>query len=110
MNISHNKYDAIENLIFNEGLRIESLEISPKLDKLFIHLNNKQIFIAPIAFYKGLSKGSSRQLKNFKLIGSGTGIHWPDLNEDLSLKGFLKEFLRQKVNSKMKLIISKKKF
>lgn len=36
MNISHNKYDAIESFIFKEGLRIASIEISPESDKLFI--------------------------------------------------------------------------
>jgi len=30
-------------------------------------------------------------LNNYRLIGKGAGIHWPDVDEDLSLKGFLKE-------------------
>jgi hypothetical protein len=33
---------------------------------------------------------SEKQLLNFQFIGGGTGIHWPELDEDLSLKGFIK--------------------
>lgn len=106
MNISHNKYDAIENIIFNEGLRITSLEVSPEKDKLFIHLNTNLTFVTPTKNYIGLKNASSKRLKNYRLVGSGIGIHWPDLDEDLSLKGFLKEFLTQKVRSRRKLIIA----
>ncbi len=106
MNILHNKYDAIENLIYSEGLMIESLDISPKLDIIYVRLNHDITFIIPTAFYKGLKNASAKQLKHFKLIGNGTGIHWPDLDEDLSLKGFLKEYLLQKVKTERELIIA----
>ena len=106
MSISLNKYDAIENFIFKEGLRITSLKISPENDKLFIHLNTNLIFVTPTKNYAGLKNASAKRLKNYRLVGSGIGIHWPDLDEDLSLKGFLKEFLTRKVNSRRKLIIA----
>ncbi len=106
MNISHNKYDAIENIIFKEGLRITSLKISPENDKLFIHLNTNLTFVTPIKNYAGLKNATSKRLKNYRLIGSGVGIHWPDLDEDLSLKGFLKEFLSQRVKTRRKLVIA----
>lgn len=106
MNTSHNKYDAIENIIFREGLRITSLELSPGNDKLFIHLNTNLTFVTPTKNYKGLKNASVKRLKNYRLVGSGVGIHWPDLDEDLSLKGFLKEFLSQKVKARKKLIIA----
>jgi hypothetical protein len=106
MNISHNQYDAIENLIFNEGLKITSLDISPTLDNITLHLSNDLSFIVPVGFYKGLRNASMERLMNYKLIASGTGVHWPDLDEDLSLKGFLNEFLRQKVNTERELVIS----
>lgn len=106
MNTLHNKYDAIENLIFNEGLRIKSLKINPNHDKLLIGLNTNLTFVTPIKSYKGLQNASIKDLKNFKLIAGGTGIYWPALDEDLSLKGFLKEFLRQKVNTPRKLSIA----
>ena len=106
MNISPNNYDAIEHIIFKEGLRITSVEISPENDKLFIHLNTQLTFVAPTKNFIGLKNASVKCLKNFRLVGSGVGIHWPDLDEDLSLKGFLKEFLSQRVKSKRKLVIA----
>lgn len=106
MNTSYNKYDAIENIIFKEGLRITSLEISPENDKLFIHLNTHLTFVTPTKNYVGLKNASLKRLRNYRLIGNGVGIHWPDLDEDLSLKGFLKEFLSQRVKTKRKLVIA----
>ncbi len=105
MNTSHNNYDSIEKFIFDEGLRIESLEIKPELDTMFILLNNEHTFIVRLSFYKGLKNANADSLKNFNFIANGTGIHWPELDEDLSLKGFLKDFLRQKVNSEKELVI-----
>jgi len=106
MNTSHNKYDAIETLIYNEGLRIKLIEFNSTHSKMFVHLTNNLTFIVPTRLYKSLKKASAKQLKNFKLVGSGTGIHWPDLDEDLSLKGFLNEILRQLVNKEKELVIS----
>ncbi len=106
MNTSHNKYDAIESIIFKEGLRITSLEISPQNDKLIIRLNTNLKFETPTRNYKGLKNASGKRLRNYKLIGSGIGINWPDLDEDLSLKGFIKEFLTQNIKTRKKLVIA----
>lgn len=39
----------------------------------------------PLEFYPRLAKATEAQLKNFRLLGGGTGIHWEDLDEDLSV-------------------------
>jgi Protein of unknown function (DUF2442) len=39
----------------------------------------------PLEFYPRLAKATENQLKNFRLLGGGTGIHWEDLDEDLSV-------------------------
>lgn len=106
MSTSLNRYDAIENLIYKEGLKISSIKVSPSHDKLFIHLNNNLVFITPVKNYVGLKNASGKQLKNYRLIGNGIGIHWEDLDEDLSLKGFLQEFLKQKIRSRRKYMIA----
>src|SRR3989442_12652313 len=103
MNTSQNKYDAIENIIFNEGLIIKSVDFSSSFDRMFIQLDNDLVFIAPTTLYKRLSNATAKSLKKYELIAGGTGIHWPDLDEDLSLKGFLKEFLKQKVHTEKEL-------
>ncbi|MCG3204993.1 MAG: hypothetical protein KCHDKBKB_01710 [Elusimicrobia bacterium] len=43
----------------------------------------------PIEFYPKIKNAKSKQRKNFRLIGMGTGIHWPDLDEDLSVEGLV---------------------
>jgi hypothetical protein len=95
----NNRYDAIENLIFSEGLRIEALDFHPDLDMMLIILNTKVILNHSLSSYKGLKKADKSQLLEYKLISGGTGVHWPLLDEDLSLKGFLQNELRKVVKS-----------
>lgn len=106
MNISQNKYDSIDNLIFNEGLKIHSVDFNDSLDIMHVHLTNDLVFVIPIQLFDRLKKSNRTSLSKFKLIANGTGIHWPDLDEDLSLKGFLKEYLKQKVHSEKELVFS----
>jgi hypothetical protein len=106
MSTSHNKYDALENLIFQEGLKIQSLEFNQNYSKMFVHLTNAATFVVPTNHYKGLQRATAEQLKNFRLIGSGTGIHWSDLDEDLSLKGFLNELLRKIIKQQEEFILA----
>ena len=106
MNSFQNKYDSIENLIFNEGLKISSVDFADSLDKMYVHLNNQVVFIIPTQSFKGLKNANQINLKNYKLIAGNTGIYWPDLDEDLSLKGFLKDYLKQKVHTEKELTIS----
>ena len=106
MNTFQNKYDSIENLIFNEGLKINSLDFSNSFDKVFIHLTNDLVFIIPTQLFGNLKKSKKESLKNYKLIAEGTGIYWPDLDEDLSLKGFLKDYLKQMIHTEKELVLS----
>ena len=106
MNTSRNNYDSIETMIFEEGLRIRSVEIISRPRTMMISLNNNHKFKVRVAFYKGLKSARVADLRNFNFIADGTGIHWPDLDEDLSLKGFLQDFLRQKINTEDQLVIA----
>jgi hypothetical protein len=45
-------------------------------------------------------------LANYLVIADRSGIHWPDIDEDLSLKGLLKEYVIQKVETEQELVIS----
>ncbi len=54
-------------------------------DMIFLVLEDGREVKTPIEFYPRLAHADDRQLRNFKLIGGGTGIHWPDLDEDLSV-------------------------
>jgi hypothetical protein len=43
----------------------------------------------PIAWFPTLSKASQSQRENWELLGDGEGIHWPEIDEDLSVSGLL---------------------
>lgn len=106
MNTSTNKFDAIESLIFNEGLRIEAIDFHPELDVMLVVLNTKAVLHQRISMYANLSKGNIAQLKDYELLSNGTGIHWPQLDEDLSLKGFLQDELRNVAGNNKKAMVA----
>ncbi len=80
--------DPLDRLIFEDGLRIKDVYVNKELDILMVMLNNKRILRTSVSEFKMLKKASQKQLDNFKC--DGIAIHWPSLDEDLSLKGFLK--------------------
>lgn len=84
-----NVFDPIDKLIFEDGLRIRSVYFDKELDVMLILLNNRKVLERKISITERLKNASVEQLKKYEL--SRTGIHWPELDEDLSLRGFLKE-------------------
>jgi hypothetical protein len=97
MSTSANNFDPIEKMIYEEGLRIEAIDFHPELDVMLIILNTKAVLKQTISAYKLLAAADKAALLKYELIGSGTGVSWPALNEDLSLKGFLRDELRNVV-------------
>lgn len=104
MNTSLNEYDAIEKIIFDSNLRIQNVEVKPELNKLLVFLNTKQLLVLPLSLYKTLAEADTESVQQFELIADSTGIYWTKLDEDLSLKGFLKEVLHQLVSEKQVII------
>lgn len=60
---------------------------------MLIVLNNQQVLRYPISESIRLKGATKEQLENFEFMGRGYGIHWPEFDEDLSLKGLLKREL-----------------
>ncbi len=60
-------------------------------DNDFLHceLKDGRIISVPIIWYPRLWKANPEQRKKYELTGDGYGIHWPEIDEDLSVKGFL---------------------
>jgi Protein of unknown function (DUF2442) len=54
-------------------------------DALTIDFSDGRVLSVPIAWYPRLSHGSTSERSNWRLIGAGHGIHWPDLDEDISV-------------------------
>lgn len=56
----------------------------------------------PRNLYASLANATDAQLRNYRIIGDGEGIHWPDLDEDLSARGILKELaMKQPTDSQL---------
>lgn len=83
--------DALDKLIYEDGLRIKQIYFDKELDLMLIVLNNKKIIKRAISEFKRLATASEKQLYNFD--NDGVGVHWPDVDEDLSLRGFLQHEL-----------------
>ena len=95
MNTSiNNRYDSVEKIIYDEGLRIVALDVYKEFDMMLVILNTSAILRKKISSYPNLKSASHDELNEYELIADGTGIHWPSLDEDLSLKGFLGDELR----------------
>jgi len=58
-------------------------------DSLCVTLTDGRTVSAPVAWFPKLRDASDTQRANWHLIGGGIGIHWPDLDEDVSVEGLL---------------------
>ncbi|WP_168797609.1 DUF2442 domain-containing protein [Neolewinella litorea] len=96
MTSSKNKYDTLEQIIFEQGLRILGVHAYQELNLLLFVLNNGKVLRRKIDTLARLRDANQTVLDNYHLIAGGVGVHWPDVDEDLSLKGLLKaEFSMQ---------------
>lgn len=58
-------------------------------DTLGVNLSDGRTISVPLAWYPRLLHASSAERKRWRLVGRGVGIHWEDLDEDISIKGLL---------------------
>ena len=58
-------------------------------DAMTVLLDDGRSLSVPLAWYPRLLHGTKVEREKFQLIGSGEGIHWPDLDEDISVEGLL---------------------
>ena len=69
------------------GERIIAVRVDE--DSLAVDLLDGRTVIVPLAWYPRLSHASEAQRANFRLMGAGYVINWPDLDEHLSSQGLL---------------------
>ena len=58
-------------------------------DSLTVDLVDGRTVSVPLAWYPRLSHGTPSERDNWRLIGQGEGVHWPHLDEDISIEGLL---------------------
>jgi hypothetical protein len=59
-------------------------------DQLLVVLADGRELAAPLAWFPRLAEASAEQRKNWRLIGRGQGIRWPDVDEDISVASLLR--------------------
>ena len=69
------------------GERIKGVRISE--DAISVDLADGRTISVPLAWYPRLLHATAQQRENWRIAGGGYGIHWPDLDEDLSAQGLL---------------------
>lgn len=68
--------------------RVRGVRISAKA--LRVDLEDGRSISVPLTWFPRLLRGTRTQRRNWKLSAGGCGIHWPDLDEDLSAEGLLR--------------------
>ncbi len=58
-------------------------------DALIVDLSDGRTVSVPLAWFPRLLHGTPEEQKNWRLIGEGEGIHWPDLDEDISVESLI---------------------
>lgn len=64
-------------------------EVRVTRDQIIAHLVDGRVISVPLAWSWRLSEATPAQRANFRVIGTGQGIHWPDVDEDISVEGML---------------------
>ena len=67
----------------------EALNVSLIDDTLSVDLNDGRSISVPIAWFPRLLHSTEQERNNWRLIGRGQGIHWEDIDEDISIEGLL---------------------
>jgi hypothetical protein len=65
----------------------ESVTVSE--DSLTVRLSDGRSLSVPLAWFPRLLDGTEAEREKYELIGEGEGIHWPELDEDISVEGLL---------------------
>ena len=77
------------SILVSEIQAVKAQEVNITDDTLSIDLDDGRTILVPLAWYPRLWYGRDKERQNWRLIGDGDGIHWPDLDEDIGVAGLL---------------------
>ena len=72
------------------GANPQIKEVSITEGELIVVFADGRRLAAPLTWFPRLLKATPEQRARFELLGDGVGIHWPDVDEDLSVEGLLR--------------------
>ena len=79
---------AIPGSEIKPGERVKDVRFTD--DTIAVDLLDGRTIVVPLAWYPTLLEATRRQRQHWHISGAGYGIHWPDVDEDLSTKGLLR--------------------
>ena len=68
---------------------VSALDIWFDSDNMWVAIADGRQLSIPLSFFPRLLNATQEQRLNFELSGGGTGIHWPEIDEDISVQGLL---------------------
>lgn len=91
-NIANKKSsDPFDKLIFEKGIRIQQFIISKELNLIVLLLTNSSVIKVALKHFPRIKNANKKELETAEIKGDGIGIRWSLLDEDISLKGLIKE-------------------
>ncbi len=73
----------------NKSVNVLASKVWFNKDMLYVLLQDGREIGVPLLWFPRLRKASEEQLKNWRLIGKGVGIHWEGIDEDISVSALL---------------------
>jgi len=64
-------------------------DVKVTAEALVVGLQDGRVVSVPLTWYPRLAEGTPREWRRWELIGPGVGVHWPDLDEDISVEALL---------------------
>ena len=75
------------NTVVRTEVRIKDIEVTE--DTIVARLTDGRTISVPLVWSWRLAEATSEQRANYEIIGDGHGVHWPDIDEDISAEGML---------------------
>ncbi len=74
--------------VYDSDNRIKTVDFNR--DMIIVDLVDGRVISVPLIFYPRLFNANIKQKRNWIISGGGYGVHWPDIDEDLSSEGLLR--------------------
>jgi hypothetical protein len=75
------------SIVMNIEPRIKDIRVTD--ETITAYLVDGRVVSVPLIWSWRLSEATPEQRNNFEIIGDGQGVHWPDIDEDISARGML---------------------
>ena len=87
----------------------KAISLTVSDDTISVELSDGRTIAVPLSWYPRLLHATQKERKNWRLIGDGNGIHWEDIDEDISVLGIVSGKPSQESQTSFKKWLDKKR-